>query len=156
MAATYAAFELVGGRIVSDARHALMHRIIETWNTRNVDGFVGCYTDPMLVHGTGPDGSMPVTREQHREAARVWWDRFPDVEETIDEVLADGNRVFLRTTSTGTLATTWRGIEPTGTPVSWESWYAYRLEDGLVTEERMLMDLFGLFEQLGQGARSDR
>lgn len=134
---------------MSDAHHALMHRIIDAWNARDVDGFVACYTDPVLVHEGGSTRSAPVTRDQHREAARTWWGRFPDLEETIDEILSDGDRVFLRSTSRGTLASTWRGKEPTGDLIVWESWYVYRLEAGLVAEERMLMDLFGLFAQLG-------
>jgi predicted ester cyclase len=134
---------------VASEHHALMQRLIDTWNARDVDGFVHCYTEPLLVHGNGTDNGTPVTRDQHREAARSWWDRFPDLEETIDEIFSDGDRVFLRTTSRGTLASTWRGMEPTGEPVAWEAWYVYRVEDGLVSEERMIMDSLGLFVQLG-------
>lgn len=60
---------------MADEHHALMQRIIDTWNARDEDGFVGCYSDPMLVQGGGADGGMQVSRAQHRDAARTWWKR---------------------------------------------------------------------------------
>lgn len=133
---------------MADQQHALMQRIIETWNARDEDGFVGCYTDPMLVHDAEGE-SISDSRDRHREAARSWWSLFPDLTETIDEIITEGDRVFLRTTSRGTLASTWRGIAPTGDAVSWECWYVYRIQDDLVAEERTLMDLHGLLVRLG-------
>ena len=134
---------------MSSEHRSLMHRILTSWNERDVEEFVGCYTDPLVVHDGTSDQVLTLSRQQHAENAQVWWSRFPDMHEVADEILSDEDRVFLRTTSRGTLATPWRGIEPTDDPVSWESWYRYRVEGGLVAEERMVMDLLGLFVQLG-------
>jgi predicted ester cyclase len=92
---------------------------------------------------------LEVSRVEHQQAARTWWQRFPDLTETIEEMLVDGDRVLLRTRSTGTLQTEWRGIQPNGEEISWDAWYVYRVQDGLVAEERLLMDLMGLFVKLG-------
>ncbi len=64
-------------------------------------------------------------------------------------MLVEGDRVLLRTRSSGTHRAAWRGIEPTEKRVEWEAWYVHRVQDGLITEERMLMDLLGVFVQLG-------
>lgn len=77
-----------------------------------------------------------VSRDQHREAALAWWQRFPDLVETTQEMMVEEvGRLFLRTVSTGTLKTSWSGIEPTGRKVEWGAWYAHRIEDGLIVEE---------------------
>lgn len=127
----------------------LMRRLIDGWNARDVDGFVACFTDPLVVRTGEDQEDLEVSRVEHQEAACTWWERFPDLTETIEEMLVDGDRVLLRTRSTGTLQTEWRGIQPTGEQVAWDAWYVYRVHDGLVAEERLLMDLMGLFVQLG-------
>lgn len=132
-----------------DGHGGLMHRLIDAWNARDLDGFVDCYTDPLVVRTGEGQEDLEVTRVEHEEAARTWWQRFPDLTETIEEILVDGDRVVLLTRSTGTLQTDWRGIQPNGEQVAWDAWYLYRVRDGLVAEERMLMDLMDLFVQLG-------
>lgn len=127
----------------------LMHRLIDTWNERDVQGFVDCFTDPLVVRTGEGEDDVEVSRVEHQEAAHTWWERFPDLTETIEEILIDGDQVLLRTRSTGTLQTEWRGIRPNGEQVAWDAWYLYRVQEGLVAEERMLMDLMGLFVQLG-------
>lgn len=131
----------------ADDHVALVRRAVDTWNDRDLEGFVACYSEPLTVQTE--KGDVLVTRDQHRHAATVWWERFPDLVETIKEILVDGDRVFLRTLSSGTHQATWRGIEPTGRHVRWESWYVYRIREGEITEERMIMDRLPIFAELG-------
>lgn len=128
---------------------SLLQRALDAWNERDLDIFVNCYSDALTVYEGEDPESFTVSRDQHREAALAWWQRFPDLVETPREMMVEDGRLFLRTVSTGTLQRSWSGIEPTGRRVEWGAWYVYRIEDGLIVEERMMMDLMGLFVQLG-------
>lgn len=122
-----------------DGHGGLMHRLIDAWTGRDLDGSVDCYTDPLVVRTGEGQEDLEVPRVEHQEAARTWRQRFPDLTETIEEILVDGDRVMLLTRSTGTLQTDWRGIQPNGEQVAWDAWYLYRVRDGLVAWRAMLM-----------------
>ena len=53
----------------------LMHRLFDAWNERDIDGFVDCYTDPLVVRTGEGQEDLEVTRVEHQEAARTWWQR---------------------------------------------------------------------------------
>jgi hypothetical protein len=46
------------------------------------------------------------------------------------------------------------GVPPTGKTVEWDAWQVLRVEDGLIVEERMLMDEWSLHQQLTSSDRS--
>ncbi len=78
----------------------------------------------------------------------VMFDAFPDVHASIDDVIAEGDQVVVRATSTGTHDGAWMGIPPTGRHVAFEYVEIYRIADGMVVGYWCLPDLAGLMRQL--------
>lgn len=81
-----------------------------------------------------------------------WWaqiDAIPDLTDTIDMLLAEGDKVAVRYTTTGTHEGEFLGIEPTGEEVEVTSMAVIRVEDGQLAEWWNHPDRFGLFQQLG-------
>ena len=74
---------------------------------------------------------------------------FPDLVETIEELVAEGDRVVERFTLRGTHLGDFMGIPPTGKPVSWTAMAFYRLEDGRIAECWVEANLLGLALQTG-------
>ncbi|MFV0287682.1 MAG: ester cyclase [Demequina sp.] len=68
---------------------------------------------------------------------------------SLDELLADGDRVYARWTQVGTDQDTSEGREPTGRPVTEIASAVYRVEGGKIVEYWIQIDRAGLAAQLG-------
>src|SRR5690606_37447366 len=68
---------------------------------------------------------------------------------TIDGVMAEGDIVAVRWTTTGTNDGSLFGMEPTGKTVSWTGINVFRFECGVIVESWSENDLFALMQQLG-------
>jgi len=75
-------------------------------------------------------------------------DAFPDAQVSIDELVADEDRVAVATTLTGTHEGELLGIAPTGRRVSVTGIDLVRVRDGQIVEHRGLTDTVGLMRQL--------
>ncbi len=74
---------------------------------------------------------------------------FPDWRESVEDIIAEGDRVVIRIHSTGTQLGAFNGISPTGKMVSIEEIHIFRLEHGKIVEQWGMPDVHGLLEQLG-------
>ncbi len=73
---------------------------------------------------------------------------FPDMTMTIDEILAEGDRVVDCWTATGTHLGDFFGIPPTGRSFSFTGIDVLRVADGKIVEFRHVEDIYGLVLQL--------
>jgi predicted ester cyclase len=112
--------------------------------------------DPAVVDAFFGEGfvshNMPPGFPQGREGVKLFFstfrDGFPDVTVEIDELVADGDRVAVATTFTGTHTGSLMGMEPTGRRVSVTGIDIVRVSDGRIVEHRGLTDIAGLMRQL--------
>lgn len=74
---------------------------------------------------------------------------FPDYHVTIDDLIAEGDRVSKRWTWGGTQTGEFQGIPPTGKKVTISGITNYRVANSKVQECWWAPDLFGLLQQLG-------
>jgi steroid delta-isomerase-like uncharacterized protein len=74
---------------------------------------------------------------------------FPDIQWTLEEMIAEGDKVAARFTMRGTHQDTFFGIPPTGRKIEVQAMNFYRLSDGKIVEERGQPDLLGLLQQIG-------
>ena len=74
---------------------------------------------------------------------------FPDLEMTIEDQIAEGDKVVNRWTATGTHQGELMGIPPTGKAMSATGVYIARIQDGQVIEEWGNFDALGMMQQLG-------
>ncbi len=68
---------------------------------------------------------------------------------TIEDLIAEGDKVVLRYTFHGTHQGQWRGLPPTGKPVTFTGIFIYRILDGKIVEGWENADALGLVQQLG-------
>jgi predicted ester cyclase len=64
-------------------------------------------------------------------------------------VVAQGDKVAVRTVQRGTHQVEFFGVAPTGRRVEFSAIAVYRLEEGLIVEEWIEADRLGLLAQLG-------
>jgi steroid delta-isomerase-like uncharacterized protein len=74
---------------------------------------------------------------------------FPDITVTLDDALAEGDRVVTRGVFTGTHKGEFMGIPATGKKVAVKYLDIWRLENGKCKENWVQMDMLGLMQQLG-------
>lgn len=76
---------------------------------------------------------------------------FPDTHITIEDMIAEDDRVVTRYTFTGTHQADFWGIQPTGKSVEIKGIWIHRLANQRIVEGRDwgLMDVYGMMKQLG-------
>jgi predicted ester cyclase len=74
---------------------------------------------------------------------------FPDVQATIDEIIAEGDLVMYRSTITGTHQGAFMGIPATGKPFTIAELMVIRIENGKIVEQWGGPDIFSLLQQIG-------
>ena len=69
--------------------------------------------------------------------------------ESVDEMIAEGDRVMVRWTFRGVHEGEYMGIPPTHKPVIFSGIYIFRIQDGRISEVWNLWDQVGEWQQLG-------
>jgi steroid delta-isomerase-like uncharacterized protein len=121
--------------------------IEETLNKGNVDAAEDYVAEnvvelaPFPGQGPGLSGLKEVL-----QGLRI---AFPDMHWTIEEQIAEADKVLTRFIWTGTHKAEFFGVPATGHQVSVWGMVIDRLESGKIKETRILMDALGLMQQLG-------
>jgi len=133
---------------LTEENKALVRRMEEEiFNKRNVAA-VDEYIAPGYVLRTAPEG-MPSDREAVKEFIEMYLEAFPDLQISIDELLAVDDKVVGRFTFRGTHERELMGLPPTGRRISVRQIAIYRIENGKVVEEWEVSDQLGLMQQVG-------
>jgi steroid delta-isomerase-like uncharacterized protein len=96
-----------------------------------------------------PGMPEPLDREAHKALVMMFRTAFPDWVETVDDVIAEGDKVVIRVTGRGTHEGDFQGIPPTGTRVTATGVGIGRIENGRIAEAWAAYDALGLMQQLG-------
>ncbi|WP_431121883.1 ester cyclase [Variovorax paradoxus] len=78
---------------------------------------------------------------------------FPDIQWTLEEMIAEGDKVAARFTMKGTHLGAFFGVPPTGNKIAVQAMNFYRLADGQFVEERGQPDMLDLLQQIGAAPR---
>ena len=130
---------------------ALARRAIdEVWNEGNLAVAPEIYGANFVSH----QHSHPHVRDVRDLSAlinfvREFREAFPDFHDTIDDQVAEGDKIVTRFTSTGTQRGPLMGLQPTNKRASWMGIVIDRIEEGKIVEEWVSWDLFGMMQQLG-------
>ncbi len=74
---------------------------------------------------------------------------FPDIQWTLDEMIAEDDKVAARFTMRGTHRGVFFGVPPTGKTIAVQALNFYRFSGEKFVEERGQPDLLGLLQQIG-------
>lgn len=108
---------------------------------------------PEVIHpdfvAFGSDGPMYRGLEAFKQMAESSFKAFPDMHYKIEDMFAEGDRLAVRYTYTGTFKGEWMGIPPTGKKYNITTAYLCKMKDGKQLEVWGYTDLFTFFRQLG-------
>jgi steroid delta-isomerase-like uncharacterized protein len=107
-------------------------------------------TAPDFVDHSAPPG-VPPTAEGAKAFFGMFHSAFPDLHATIDDVIAEGDRVVQRRTTSGTMRGDFMGMPASGKQASWSGIHIIRFVDGKLAEHWSVVDMIGMLTQLGFG-----
>lgn len=133
---------------MSEENKAVTRRFIdEVLNKRNLEA-VDKYISPRIVDHSLPPGS-PQGIEGVKQGLAMWFGAFPDLHGTIEDLIAEGDKVVVRMTFTGTHKGESMGIAPTGKRVTSWGIEINRIVGGKYVERWEAFDMLGIMQQLG-------
>ena len=103
---------------------------------------------PDFVNLSAPPG-VPSDREGGKLFLGSFFSAFPDARWTVDDMIAEGDRVATKKTFTGTHSGALGQIPPTGKEVSLQYVDILRLRDGKIIEHWLVIDQLNFMQQLG-------
>jgi steroid delta-isomerase-like uncharacterized protein len=133
---------------VSEENKAIFRRYVEeVGNAGNLDLADEIFSD-YVSHQ--PDGSvLERGPEDVKRFMGEFRSAFPDFHVTIEDQIAEGDRVATRWTMRGTHEGEFRGIGPTGKQITVTGIGIFRFSDGKVVESWDNFDQLGMMQQLG-------
>ena len=133
-----------------DNKAAVRHFFAEVWNNGNVAEAAGFLAPEFVSHN--PFGLPLVGPEQYGQAVLAYRRAFPDLVTTVEDVLAEADRVAVRGTDRGTHLDTFMGFPATGRFLT-STWIEiFRLEGGKAVEGWVESDTRQLMDQLAESA----
>ena len=129
---------------MSDSGKAAVRRYFESLNNRDTSSLGDLVADDVEFHGMEVSGL-----DQLRAKADAIADAFPDFQVTIEDLIAEDDRVVARTTERGTHVREFEGIPATGRSFEVDEVNIFRFENGKVAEVWQISDQLGYLTQLG-------
>jgi steroid delta-isomerase-like uncharacterized protein len=134
---------------MSEQNKAIVRRAVEEiWNGRNFAILAEVAASDIIIHATMPESEIhgPEGIKQFYGALH---NAFPDLHFTIEDQIAEGDRVVTRWSARGTHTGEFQGIPPTGTHFRLTGIDIDRIANGKVVECWPNADELGLLQQLG-------
>ena len=132
----------------TERNKAVIQRVFdEIVNEGRYDLIPELYAEDMIDHDPLP--GAPPGRSAIRHSIQAMRGGFPDLQVTIEELVAVDDRVAQRAVWRGTNVGPIMGFPPTGKKAEWDSMLFWRLRDGKITERWATMDVLGMVMQLG-------
>jgi steroid delta-isomerase-like uncharacterized protein len=145
---------------MSEKNKAIARRLVdEVWNKGNLmiaDEILAFDLRDWDAARLSYDASDPEAGqglEGFKQLVKMFRNAFPDVYLTIDDMIAEGDRVVIRWTARGTHKGDLKGIAPTGRPIVVTGIDIHRIADGKILETGGNWDTAGMMQQLGAGAQ---
>jgi len=137
-----------GGADSAADNKAVVSRFVQEFKNNANHGIVDELFTADFVHHL-KDPRLPPGRDGIKAVGQVVVGGLPDVSVTVEDLLADGDRVIERTTARAKHTGEFNGIPATNNQVEWTEIHIYRLEDGKIAEPWSEIDFLSLLTQLG-------
>jgi predicted ester cyclase len=132
----------------TEENKALIRRFYEeVFNQRNLAALDDFYAPDHIDH-TLPPG-LPVGPEGTKQAIAIMRAGFPDLRVSIEDMIAEGDKVVVRFTTRGTQRGMLGAISPSGKQVAVPTIEIIRMAEGKIAEDWGLDDRLGMLQQLG-------
>ena len=131
---------------IEENKALVVHFVEEFWNQGNIAAADELMTPDATIF---LPGRGQVSKESFKAFATTLRAAFPDWHSTMEELIAEDDRVGEQWTGRGTHQGEFQGIMPTGRKVAVPGFVFYRVASGKIAEFRGLFDGLSMLHQLG-------
>ena len=132
---------------VEENKAIIRRSVDEFWNKGNLGATEEFFATNYSGHD--PSGFHAGNLEEFKQSARAIFTAFPDLLVTIEDMVAEGDKVVKRWTARSTHKGEFMGIPPTGKRTAITGIDIYRIAGGKIEECWSNSDSLGLMKQLG-------
>jgi steroid delta-isomerase-like uncharacterized protein len=126
---------------------SLFSRRAAAQGDHDAEALASLYSDACVVES--PLGGTHQGRDAIAHVFGTFFDAFPDLELTQEELIIDGDHVVQVGTLSGTDTGGLMGMAPSGRPALVPMVIVCRVADGLIVHERRIYDFTGMLVQIG-------
>jgi predicted ester cyclase len=120
--------------VKTTANKAIVRRIYEDlWNKGNMAAADEIFARPESV----------------KQYVRTFLAAFPDLQHTIEEMIAEGDTVMAHFSARGTHTGQWHTVAPTNKQIAYEGVTIAHVKNGKIMKHQTTWDTLGVLEQLG-------
>lgn len=134
---------------IANNRAVCRRMLDQLYNKHRLELIPEFFSDDLVLHLGRGSRELATGLDGYRERVAMALRAFPDMQITVDDEIAEGDKVVCRWTVTGTHEGTFGNIAPTGKAVARAGIAIYRLVDGKIAENWIFADDFDFMQQLG-------
>jgi len=124
---------------------AIARRFFEdVWNQQKLEAIDDIFAATVVLNG------QSVARNAFRQLVAARRAAFPDIQVTVEDQVAEGDKVSTRRTWQATHQGPYRGVAATGRRVKWTQISIVRFVEGRIVEDWAVADELSILQQLGQ------
>lgn len=130
----------------SEENKVVIRKVIDAVNTQNLASLDELIAPDFVYHtSTQQIRGLEIMKQGIMEELQS----FPDLHVTIEDIMAEGEKVCVRLRETATHKTPFRGLAPTGKKLTYTVMTIWRIVEGKVVEGWGVYDQMDFFQQLG-------
>ncbi len=134
---------------MSEENKAIVRRFVdEVQSQHKLDVLDELFAPDIVNHSEATGVSLPPGVEGFKAFLGMMFVAFPDVRATINNQVAEGDRVVTHKTFRGTHQGEFMGIAPTGKTVEIEGMDVFRIVEGKCTDHWGVFDQLGMLQQI--------
>jgi predicted ester cyclase len=134
--------------VSAEDNKALVRRFVDEVQSGGNTDLIDDICSPEFVNHSAPSG-LPADREGIKILTTMFKGAFPDSYFSVEDMIAEGDKVVTRKTFHGTHEGEFMGIPPSGRPVNVSLIDVVRISDWRVVEHWSVGDNLGMMQQLG-------
>jgi len=128
---------------------AIVRRLYEdVWNKRKLEMVSDIISPSHALHDNNSSGSS-VGPEAYRAQVAVFLAAFPDLRFTVEDTVAEKDKVAASWTISGTHKGEYLGVRPTNKKISMDGITIHHIANGRIIDSYISSDFLGLMRQLG-------
>jgi steroid delta-isomerase-like uncharacterized protein len=130
----------------AEENKAVTRGFMEAFSRHDLDACEPFLDENIVVHGFP---GLPPGRDAYRGVGQMFLSAFPDSNITVEDMLADGDKVAVRYMYTGTHQGELQGIPATGKEIAVQGILINRIVNGKIVERWEIFDQMAMLQQLG-------
>jgi len=131
----------------TESNKAVVQRFREALDAGDLEGAMAVFAPNAVVHmASAPE---PLSMEGFKQLGQVLLSAFTGSTTTVEDMIAEGDKVVSRLTFRGAHTGDMMGIPPTGKSVAISEIIIDRLADGKIVESWRLFDQMAMMQQMG-------